>query len=327
MNVVLIIPTGIGADIGGHAGDANPVAKLLASTCDRLITHPNVVNASDINEMTENTWYVEGSILDRFLEGAIYLKQYPYNRVLVVANNPVGQQIVNSVSAARATLGSDMRIVELITPLRMVGRIERGLATGDVHGWQEVCEQVQQYQFDALAITSIVEIEEETKQSYLRSEAGVNPWGAVEALASRLIATQIDKPVAHAPFAPDEVFEEIVEPRKAAEIVSVSYLHCVLKGLHRAPRIDLNSGLSIDDIDVLVSPINCVGRPHQACMKAGVPVIAVRENKTVLNDPMPDNFIIVDNYLEAAGVIMAMRAGVHHPTVRRPLKNTELIQS
>ena len=30
MNVVLIIPTGLGAEVGGHAGDANPVAKVIA---------------------------------------------------------------------------------------------------------------------------------------------------------------------------------------------------------------------------------------------------------------------------------------------------------
>lgn len=47
-NTVLIIPTGIDANIGGHCGDGNVVARLIASACDTLITHPNVVNASDI---------------------------------------------------------------------------------------------------------------------------------------------------------------------------------------------------------------------------------------------------------------------------------------
>ena len=37
-NVVHLVPTGIGADIGGHAGDAGPTARLLAQTCDTLIT-------------------------------------------------------------------------------------------------------------------------------------------------------------------------------------------------------------------------------------------------------------------------------------------------
>src|SRR5882672_5255275 len=61
-NAVLLIPTGIGSEIGGHAGDAGPVGKLIASCCDNLILHPNVVNASDINEMPENSLYVEGSV-------------------------------------------------------------------------------------------------------------------------------------------------------------------------------------------------------------------------------------------------------------------------
>src|SRR2546430_603967 len=31
-NVVLAVPTGIGAEIGGHAGDAAPLARLLGAT-------------------------------------------------------------------------------------------------------------------------------------------------------------------------------------------------------------------------------------------------------------------------------------------------------
>ena len=68
-NAVLLIPTGIGCEVGGHAGDAGPVARLLASACDRLLTHPNAVNASDINELPENGLYIEGSVLCRFYRG------------------------------------------------------------------------------------------------------------------------------------------------------------------------------------------------------------------------------------------------------------------
>ena len=53
-NAVFLVPTGIGAEIGGHAGDATPAARVLAEACEKLITHPNVVNASDLNEMPEN---------------------------------------------------------------------------------------------------------------------------------------------------------------------------------------------------------------------------------------------------------------------------------
>ena len=48
-NAVFLIPTGVGAEIGGHAGDATAAARLISEGCDKLILHPNVVNASDIN--------------------------------------------------------------------------------------------------------------------------------------------------------------------------------------------------------------------------------------------------------------------------------------
>lgn len=120
MNVVMIIPTGIGAEIGGHAGDGTAAARLLASVSDILIVHPNVVNASDINEMTSNMWYVEGSILDRFLSNEVNLKPVKVNKILVATNPPIDHNLVNSVSAARATLGLDASIVVLNTPLRMI---------------------------------------------------------------------------------------------------------------------------------------------------------------------------------------------------------------
>jgi hypothetical protein len=63
-HVAHIVPTSVGASIGGFAGDAAPATRLLASVSDKLITHPNVVNASDILSVSSNTIYVEGSFLD-----------------------------------------------------------------------------------------------------------------------------------------------------------------------------------------------------------------------------------------------------------------------
>lgn len=39
------MPTGVGAAIGGYAGDALPVARALSSVVDCLISHPNVCTA------------------------------------------------------------------------------------------------------------------------------------------------------------------------------------------------------------------------------------------------------------------------------------------
>jgi len=325
MNVVLIIPTGIGCEIGGHAGDANPVVKLIGSCCDRLITHPNAVNASDINEMPENTLYVEGSILDRFLRGEIFLREVYLNRIVLAVNKPVFPHTQNSLNAARTTIGSLIELVELNTPLTMEGFYKDGKASGKVEGWMELCEQLEEKEFDALAIQTPIDVDTETKMQYLSGTGGVNPWGGIEAIASKLIADKLDKPIAHAPFADwktDDLkdFAEVVDPRMSAEMVSMSYLHCVLKGLNRAPRINYDWGLSMDDVDFLISPIGCIGEPHWACDKAEIPVIVVKENKNIFHKVMPKNYIFVDNYLEAAGVLMAFRAGLDYKTTRRPIK-------
>ncbi|GAF81284.1 unnamed protein product, partial [marine sediment metagenome] len=308
---VFIIPTGIGAEIGGHAGDATPAAKLIASCCEKLVVHPNVVNASDINEMTENMLYVEGSILDRFLENKIQLKEVYQNKILVVANTPISQDTINAVAAAGVTVGIDVEILPLNTLLRMIAKFENGKATGNIFGWEELVEQVKNYNFDALAMHTPIEVSRDVALNYFKN-GGVNPWGGVEACASKLIAESLNKPVAHAPIEnvsqeDSELynFNKPINSRMAPEIISNCYFHCVLKGLNKAPIID--NGLSVKDIDFLVTPDTCYGRPHIACKKANIPVIVVKENKTILNNKMPNSFIFVENYLEAAGIIMAMK--------------------
>lgn len=328
MNIVFIVPTGIGAEIGGHAGDATPAAKLIASLCDRLFIHPNVVNASDINEMTENMLYVEGSMLDRFLEGQIGLEEVYSNKILLAVNSPVKIDVINAASGARVTIGADVEILELKVPIRMVATMVDTKASGDLYGIDEAVRQVSQYTFDVLIVNTPIETEGDQVKDYLCMEGGVNLWGGVEAKLSKLMSEKLNKPVIHAPIEDSKVFKdfnEVVDPRKAAEMVSVCYLHCCLKGAHVAPKISLGDDAYWNtDIDFLVSPANVFGRPHVACVKAGIPVIAVKENRTVLEDEMPEDFIVAENYLEAAGVISAKQAGVLPSSVRRPLERTKI---
>jgi hypothetical protein len=321
MNVVMIIPTGIGCEIGGHCGDGNAAARLLGVCCDTLILHPNVVNASDLNEMPPNSLYVEGSQLDRFLKGEIYLQRVRSNKVLVAVNK-ADYQSINAVSAARATLGLDAEIIELKTPLQLIAQMKDGMATGEVLHWQELVEQVKDLEFDALGLATPITIDAQTLSEYFR-HGGVNPVGGVEAVASKLIADALDKPVAHGPV--DYAlkgFTEVVDPRMAVEIITENFVHCLLKGLHQAPRISYERGMHVKDVDCMVSPYGCFGTPHQACLDARVPVIVVRENRSCLNLPEHPKFIYVENYLEAAGVLMAMQAGVQPAAVRRPLQPT-----
>lgn len=331
MIAVLIIPAGVGAAIGGNAGDGNPVAKLLASCCDTLITHPNVVNASDINEMPENALYVEGSFLDRFLWGEIELERVrTYNKILVVANPPLTNETINAVSAARATIGAHVEIAVLSEPLEMIAGIKNNRASGRLCGLTSLVEDVRRHDFDSLAIHTPIQVPRDVALSYYR-HGGINPWGGVEAKLSKAIANELDMPVAHAPLentSPDDeelylVFKEPVGPRIAAEAISNCYLHCVLKGLHRAPQI--GKGLSVKDVDVLISPYRCWGPPHEACAVSCIPIIFVRENTIYGPDPHTPEHIVVENYLEAAGQLMSMRAGVTPESVRARLGETEVI--
>ena len=140
--VAMVVPTGIGARIGGHAGDATAAARLLAAACDRLIVHPNVVNASDLNEMTDNMFYVDGWALDTWLRGEIVLRPSRANRVLVVCNSPAPCTI-NVVNSARSLLGLRAEVLVLRTPLVMRGWIEADTkAIGAITGLEEMLAEV-----------------------------------------------------------------------------------------------------------------------------------------------------------------------------------------
>ena len=150
---------------------------------------------------------------------------------------------------------------------------------------------------------------------------GTNIWGGIEAELSKRMSLKLDKPVVHAPEENKELFKLfdniVVDPRKAAEMVTICFLHCCLKGGHIAPKISLKDNAYWNtDIDFLVSPINVFGRPHQACLGAGIPIIVVEENKTVLNDGIPKNAIVVESYVEAAGIIATKKTGVTIDSVR-----------
>ena len=332
-DVALVIPTGLGADVGGRAGDAGPVARLMASVCDTLVTHPNVVNASDINEMTDNTLYVEGHMLTEYLLGRTGLRRTRQNRVLVVVDGSADQQYVdaaiNAVNAARATFGFNCpEVVVLDPPFTMeTGWSDGGRASGIVAGLDRLFEVLRDRKgkYDAVALTSLIRIPAEVRDHYYR-EGGVNPWGGVEAMLTHAVSRCFRMPCAHAPMMESVEVEVInygvIDPRDAAEVVSLAYIQCVLKGLHRAPRF----GEVGSDASCLVIPRMCLGLPALAAHERGIPIIAVNDKLMVGSVDCTDHVdaIVVDNYVEAAGAVAALRAGVSIESLRRPLKKAKV---
>ncbi|MFC1893904.1 DUF3326 domain-containing protein, partial [Chloroflexota bacterium] len=208
-NTVLIIPTGIGAEIGGHSGDGGPVARLLASACDCLITHPNVVNAADINELPENALYVEGSVLSRLLMGTVGLQKVRSNRVLLVIDkhydNFFHEAAINSVSAARASFGIDCPAVVKMDDRVLMRSLfsSSGRAIGRIEYLECLCEVLQKFRskYDAVALSSLIEVPSSLQADYYQSnEDIVNPWGGVEAMLTHTISSLFDIPSAHSPM-------------------------------------------------------------------------------------------------------------------------------
>ena len=350
-NTVLVIPTGIGAQIGGHAGDAAPIAKLLGASCDSLITHPNVVNASDMNELPSNGMYVEGSLLSRMLMGKVGLQKVRSNRVLVVLDKHKRRFLdaaINTVNAARATYGlNSPEIVVLDPPLQTLGEtMASGRASGTVESLESLWKVLDEREgeFDAIALASVVSVEVPHIDYFRSGGEIVNPWGGVEAMLTHTVSSLYDVPTAHAPMMESTEIANIdpgvVDPRIAAEVVSLTFLQCVLKGLHTAPRIVTDNGdfgkddiLTVENVSCLVIPDGCIGLPTLAALDQGIPVIAVRENRNLMRNDLtalpwaPGQLYIVENYWEAAGLLTSLREGISPESTRRPLSGVKVSHS
>ncbi|MCH7989274.1 MAG: DUF3326 domain-containing protein [Planctomycetes bacterium] len=347
-NVALLVPTGIGAEVGGHAGDAAPVAKLLGEICDTLILHPNVVNGSDVNEMPQNALYVEGSVLTRLLMGTVGLQPVRANRVLVVLDQHKDEffvsAAVNSVSSARAAYGLNCpAVVCLDPPIKMRARFaSSGRAAGRVEEMAGLCQLLDERRgsYDAVAISSVIDVPPDFHLGYFEAHGKmINPWGGVEAILTHALSSIYNIPTAHSPmFESREIMNldpGIVDPRMAPEAVSVTFLHCTLKGLQRSPKIITDQAairlpgvLSAADVSCLVIPDGCLGLPTLAALEQGIPVIAVRENRNVMKNDLttlpwsPGQLHVVENYWEAVGVMTAMKTGIAPDSVRRPIADT-----
>lgn len=345
---VVVIPTGIGAEIGGHAGDAGPVVKMFSEICDRVITHPNAVNASDINEIPENALYVEGSVLSRLLMGTVGLQPARGNRVLAIIDghrdSTFCNAAVNSVSAARAAYGLNCPEVVVLDPpvLLSAEYSSTGRARGKVEDLDGLLSAFRAYEgrFDAVALSSVIRVPKSFHMDYFLSDGHmVNPWGGVEAMLTHSLSHLFNIPTAHSPmFESQEIANMdpgIVEPRMAAEAVSLTFLQCILKGLSKSPKIindpkSIQSPgvLSVSDVSCLVIPEGCLGLPTLAALEQGIPVIAVKENKNLMKNNLEllpwrsDQYYVAENYWEAAGIVACLKSGVSPASVRRPVSGT-----
>lgn len=344
-----VVPTGIRAEIGGFAGDATPATNLLASTCDYLLTHPNVVTASDLYWARDNVLYLEGNLLSRFLIGQIHLLPEQTRRLGVLIDKPpttdLLNNVINAIHACRTVGGLVIDPVWVSEkPFRArVFYSDSGRALGDITGLDRVFDivrEAEQY-VDALAITSEIDVSRDLCMDYYSGKPVANPWGGAEAVFTHAVTTMSGLPVAHAPMLMSwdhTRVEGTVDPRDAAEVISMTYFCSVLRGLSAAPQPVPADGptapgsarLTLEDVGAIVLPASAVGGiPAFAALAQRIPLVLVTENSTISplclddivesRDPHQPEVYVVSNYLEAAGVLTSLRERLNVDAVRRPV--------
>ncbi len=324
--VALIIPTGIGAAMGGYAGDALPIAKAVAASCDRLITHPNVMNGAQLFWNIPNALYVEGYALDKFAAGTWGLQPVRRNRIGIVFDRSISDELrvrhLQAADAARATLGLDITdYVVTDLPLGVELRTaSSGASWGTIQQPDSLLRAVDKLinVAGAEAIAVIARFPDDPGATILhdyRHGTGVDPLAGAEAVISHLIVRTFKVPCAHAPALSPLPIDPEISPRSAAEELGYTFLPCVLVGLSRAPQFVETGGIWNDQVDAVIIPESACGGSGLISFARSrhTKIITVAENQTrmaVTPKTLGIKSIAVRSYLEAIGVITVDRAGM-----------------
>jgi len=342
---IFIIPTGIGCEIGGFAGDALPTAKLLASASGCLITHPNVMNGGSLSEKDEKIFYVEGYNLDRFARGEIALSRVKKQKLGIIFDSSIEHEILvrhlHVADACVATLGINIdSYVITKEPLGIVidsnsSKVSGGLIDNP-DTLLEAGKSLIKKGITAIAVVAKFPDDlDSLETTNYREGRGVDPISGVEAVISHLISKFLKVPCAHAPALNPIELNKKLDPRAAAEEIGYTFLPSVLIGLSNAPNlIELPSqnqliSLHPNQIESIVVPNGALGgEAVLACIEKGLNIIAVNNQNTLhVNSNILDypHLIQVSNYVEAAGIILSIRTGINLKSVKRPLKKIQEI--
>ncbi|MEG4804872.1 DUF3326 domain-containing protein [Microcoleus sp. ARI1-B5] len=333
LTVVLIVPTGVGASIGGFAGDALPVARAIAQISDTLIAHPNVLNGAQLYWPIPNALYVEGYALDKFAAGCWGLQPVHQNRIGLILDSAMEPELqlrhLQAVDAARATLGLNVTDCILTDrPLQVELRMsESGASWGTIGNPDSLLRAadklIAQAKVQAIAVVARFPDDEGSQalENYRRGK-GVDPLAGAEALISHLVVRTFKIPCAHAPALLPLPLDPHLSPRSAAEEIGYTFLPCVLAGLSKAPQFTAHkaedrdqSVIAADRVDAVVIPATACGGSAILSLsgRSTVQIIAVGDNKTQMQaspEKLGIKALQVNSYLEAIGVLVALRAGI-----------------
>lgn len=337
---VLTIPTGIGASIGGYAGDALPIVRLVSSIADTVITHPNVLNGALMYWPIQNALYVEGYALDQFAAGNCALKctSKKSNRIGLVLDAAMDHEAITrhiqAAEAARATLGlqvTGFNITDQPLNVNLANSIS-GASWGQITNAESLLEasasQIANGCQAIAVVTRFPDDEDEDQLAQYRAGNAVDAIAGAEAVISHLVTRELSVPCAHAPSLTPLNVDESVAPKAAAEELGYTFLSCVLVGLSKAPHLVPTSAWGVhlqtdntiiaNQVDSMIVPADSFG--GSAVMNLGsnrdILIVAVTENVTALNVSSqlvgvnPAKVLYARSYAEAAGYIAAHKAGV-----------------
>ena len=289
-----IVPTGIGASIGGYAGDASCYARKFAKYT-QLIVNPNVVNAACFSGITDNMLYTEGYTIDSFFKGEVNLIPSKNNKIGIIYDKAIPQDVlnihINTQNAVQVIYGIDIHAYEITDEEAGVEfyMTEEGISTGGVKNIKTIgkaCEKLLAKGCDAIAVVCLFEDAEDDNQAYSEG-IGADPVGGVEAIISHYISKYYKVPCAHAPaFVDYTIPSDIVNPKASAEYITPTFLPCILLGLSQAPKIttDASKGINVSNLDFLLMPYNSLGAiPVFEALRNNIKIYAIQENKTELN--------------------------------------------
>ncbi len=323
--------------MGGYAGDALPVARTMAAVCDRLITHPNVLNGAQLYWPIPNAWYVEGYGLDQFAAGHWGLRPVHQNRIGLILDQGIEPELrlrhLQAADAARTTLGLSLTDAVITdTPLAVtLNTAPSGATWGTLQHPDSLLRAAERLLHAGATAIAVVTrfpdaLESEALRHY-RQGQGVDPLAGAEAVISHLLVRTFEIPCAHAPALMPLPLDPDLSPRSAAEELGHTFLPCVLAGLSRAPQFvepsSPESSLGREALDALVIPETaCGGSAVLSLSQTDTVIITVAENETTLA-VTPDKLKLtvrsVRSYSEAIGVLVALRTGVD-PSALTPVR-------
>jgi len=252
---LLVIPTGIGCQQGGYAGDGLPAARLLAAASGCLITHPNVMNGASLYWSDRRIHYVEGWALDRFAAGDLGLAPVAGRRVGLLLDAGIEPELrarqLQAAEACRATLGLSIGpVVTTDAPLGVGLNLgPSGTSWGTLEHPDALLRAGEKLvAAGATAIAAVARFPEDPESEALaayRAGSGVDGLAGAEAVISHLLVQHLGIPCAHAPALGPLPLDPDLDPRAAAEELGHTFLPCVLVGLSRAPNlVPLAGGLA-----------------------------------------------------------------------------------